>query len=813
MHCSLPFSLALILLLANHCAALHETNAPPTTPARGTQRSTEKPIIRNISIEGNQAATTRAILEKVPFRPGDAFDRKKSKVIIKAVYRLGYFNNIQVITDDVSPGVIDLIIAVTEKSRISGITFEGNKAIAKEKINEAIDASRIKSLDEEELNNIAQKINKLYRDKGYHHATISGRLDPDDKGAFSAHFVINEGGSSVVKQVHFKGNDHIADRFLRTKIFTREDWLLGFLDRAGFYHPDALARDRYVIEDLYQSQGYLSARVVDTIVKEEGDGCMNITFVINEGDVYCISSVAAPGNELLSEEQLLCRIPIRPGQLYSKDLIRKTMDSLRMLWGSYGYIYADVQPQIRPNEHDKTVALTFTTDLGNKIIVNRINIVGNKKTRDSVIRRELLFNEGDMLTTWCMEESKRRIELLGFFDQKDGVNWKIIKQDEETADLELVLNETKTGRGTLRMGLGPQGDAKSTTERFSVSVDVMDTNFRGSGILYSFSGSYSRQDKIFLASIGNRWLFDRPIYGGAEFHMRKTTYEDFAQTNEPPIQNTIGGSSNIGFRWNKFWDVQVGMAGGFDSIRNANKIVPRSVTTNPAQQAAFDATVLRSFQPGDLAWVGAILSQDTRNHPIYPTEGHTWSIDSKVGLPHVRGGFGFGKIELDANWYTPLIPAYGLALHVHSYIGVVHLLSGHTAPYRELFHIGGPATVRGFKFGQIGPSLLGSSLGATKAFTISTELQFPITEDYNMRGVIFYDGGAGWDTPDAAALAQQTGQEFLRNNNFDYRHAIGFGIRMTSPTPICLDWGFKLDPRKRLGEQTDEIHISASQSF
>ena len=781
-------------------------------PAAQPAQKFEKPIIRKILVEGNHIATTRSILEKIVFRPGDLFDRKKTGALIKAIYRLGYFQNIQVITDDVEPGIIDLIIAVTEKKRISGVTFQGNSAVGRDKINETIDVKQIKSLDDEELLNIGQKIEKLYREKGYHHARITSELKPDDQGTYAAHFVIEEGRNSIVKKVCFKGNIHINDLFLRTKIFTREDWLLGFMDRAGFYHPDAVMRDKYVIEDLYQSQGYLSARVVDTIVNEDEFGCVDITFVINEGDVYCVSSVSAPGNEILTEEQLLYRIPIRPCQLYSKDLIRKTMEQLRQMWGMFGYIYADVQPQIRPNEKDKTVAITFVTDLGNKISVNRINIVGNRKTHDSVIRREILFNEGDLLNTWLMEESKRRIQLLGFFDQKDGVNWKIIKLDEETADMELVLNEVKTGRLNARMGFGPQGDVKSTTERFSVSLEVMDSNFRGSGILYNFSGSYSQQDKIFIASIANRWLFDRPIYGGAEFHLRSTTYDDFVQTVTPPLEHTIGGSSNLGFRFERL-NLEVGLAGGFDRICYANKIIARTISPVEAIQLAFAETVQRSFQAGDLPWVGAIFAQDTRNHPVFPTDGYTWSIDNKIGLPHIKGCFGFAKTVLDGNWFTPIIPAYGLALHLHTFVGIVHIFPGFSAPYRELFHIGGPATVRGFKFGQIGPSLLGSSLGATKAFTFSAELQFPITEDYNMRGVLFYDGGAGWDTPDSSRIGGIDGQSFLRNNSFDYRHAIGFGFRITSPTPISLDWGFKLDPRRKLGEQLSEIHIAASQSF
>ena len=810
---SLVASVTLLFILANNCEAMGGQESIDIVPTATAHKITEKPTIRKILVEGNQAITTRAILEKIPFKPGDLFDRKKTKNIIRSIYRLGYFKNIQVITDDVQPGVIDLILAVVEKNRISGLTFEGNSAISEEKITTALDTSHIKTLDEEELRNLEQKIEKQYKEKGYHHTTIQGTLQPDDKGTFLAHFVINEGRYSRVRRVDFKGNKHIADLTLRTKIFTREDWPLGFLDRAGFYHPDAVMRDKYVIEDLYQSQGYLSARVIDTIVQEDKNGCIDITFVVEEGDLYCISSVAAPGNEIFNEEQLLYRIPIRPGQLYSKDLIRKTMEQLRMLWGEFGYIYADVQPQIRPNEQDKTVAITFVSDLGNQITVNRINIVGNKKTRDNVIRREILFDEGCLLTSWFLEESKRRIQLLGFFDQKDGVNWKIIKLDEETADLDLVLNEVKTGRLNGKVGFGPQGDVKSTTDSFSVGLDVSDSNFRGSGIMYNFSGSYSKQDKIFIASIANRWLFDRPIFGGAECHYRSTTYEDFTQTVEPPIQHTIGGSANTGFRVTRWLDLQIALAGGFDNIRNIRELVAKIVSNDPDVQRAFNQNIKQSFQPGDLAWVSTVFSQDTRNHPIYPTDGYTWQFDNKIGLPFKTAGFGFAKLQFDANWYTPIIPAYGLALHVRTFVGLVHLFDGYIAPYRELFHIGGPATVRGFKFGQIGPSINGSSLGATKAFTFSSELQFPITEDYNMRGVLFYDGGAGWKTPDARLFPDTKGRAVLINNELEYRQAIGFGIRMTSPQPICVDWGFKLDPKRKRGESVSEVSFSTSSSF
>ena len=173
---SLVASVTLLFILANNCNAMGGQDSIDIVPTATAHKIAEKPTIRKILVEGNQAITTRAILEKIPFKPGDLFDRKKTKNIIRSIYRLGYFKNIQVITDDVQPGVIDLILAVVEKNRISGLTFEGNSAISEEKITTALDTSHIKTLDEEELRNLEQKIEKQYKEKGYHHTTIQGTL-------------------------------------------------------------------------------------------------------------------------------------------------------------------------------------------------------------------------------------------------------------------------------------------------------------------------------------------------------------------------------------------------------------------------------------------------------------------------------------------------------------------------------------------------------------------------------------------------------------------------------------------------------------
>lgn len=241
--------------------------------------------------------------------------------------------------------------------------------------------------------------------------------------------------------------------------------------------------------------------------------------------------------------------------------------------------------------------------------------------------------------------------------------------------------------------------------------------------------------------------------------------------------------------------------------------------------------VSRSFQPGTVTWINFAISNDKRNHPTRASQGYKWIIEAKLAIPNQTlfknmSNFGYTRVGIEADWYTPLILDYNIVFHLHGYAGYIYKMPGCNIPYKELFHIGGPQNVRGFLYGQIGPMLMGSSLGATKSFFINTEIRCPITQFNGMMALAFYDGGAGWDTIyDDPSNKQNSNcnsldnnfdnfffynpnQILIRNNSFQYRHAVGIGIRLTQPMPIKIDWGFKLDRNKKLGESLSEVHIA-----
>jgi outer membrane protein insertion porin family len=299
----------------------------------------------------------------------------------------------------------------------------------------------------------------------------------------------------------------------------------------------------------------------------------------------------------------------------------------------------------------------------------------------------------------------------------------------------------------------------------------------------------------------------------------------------PPVnEKHTGGAAALGFttssRHRFFADTSLRVGGAVDDIRyegeksiDGKTARPRANITglataeqDQAAGQAYNSILSRIFDPGVFGSWSFTMGKDTRNHPMHPTMGYSYQFKALAAYPIKDSHIGFAKTELDAHWYTPLIGDYDLILHAHGYVGWVHPLHDRNIPYRELFHIGGQASVRGFGFGQIGPQFTVSSndtsvhdsIGGSRTFYMNVEFIFPVLADFSIKGLFFYDGGAGWKNPYSHAVSQK----YITSNHFDYRHSVGIGVRMLNPMPIRIDWGFKLDPRER--ELGNEVHFSMS---
>ncbi len=775
--------------------------------------------INKIIISGNLYTSKDAILSYIPYKVGEVFDPRKTRQLIHNLYYgLKRFRNITVKGENIDNDLINLHIIVEEKKPLKEVNILGNKQVSDKEIAKKINFDEIKAIDAEELKKLAHQIKQIYLDKGYHTADIATELRIDEDDRAIATFTIHEGKQSIVKQIHFIGNNFISSKELRGIVLTKEDWLLSFLDRAGHYHPGRLDADKHFVEQFYQNHGFLHAKVIDVIVDmDPKTHHIILTYEIEEGDQYIINEVHAPGNELISEEYLLSLLSIRPGMIYSRDSVANSIKQLERIWGDRGYIFAHIDPSIQPDEDNKTIAISFFSELGDKVYLNRLNIRGNKKTRDKIIRRKVILEEGELITQSRMNFSKHNVESLGYFAPRDGVNWKIRRRGTDEADLDLIVKETKTGHFGAQIGFGGAGaDLRSPSSGFSVKGELSDTNLFGSGIHLNFSATWSKDEQTVLFHVAQPWLFDKPILGAFDIYHKRPTYDELRNLNINAVHEKLtGGSVTAGFitqsKRHIMHDVHVLASVGIENITYQRQ--PRAQIFGATQQTIdeFQSILDKEFEPGKFVWFSTKLEQDTRNHPVHTNRGHRWRITSKFAIPTFGDNLGYYKLGFDASWFTPLIGEYDLVLRLHSYLGIAAPFKNRTVPFGELFHIGGQQSVRGFLFGQIGPKFLGDTIGAKKALFFNVELIFPITNDMTMKGVVFYDGGAGFDNPYVGDVSCKN----VMDNSFDYRHSIGIGLRLLKPMPMKIDWGFKIDPRRNkldpdLSESASEVHFGMS---
>jgi outer membrane protein insertion porin family len=788
------------------------TAAASPTPQAQTNKTRR---INAIKVHGNTSTSLDAIINQIPYKIGETFDPRKTRILIHNLYySIKKFRNVKVMAELVDNDFINLHVFVEEKYPLKELKTFGNKKVSEKEIAKKVDLESISSIDPEELKIIANKIKDIYLEKGYHQTDIETALELDDSNRATAILTVHEGIAATVKQIHFSGNASISSKQLRAVALTKEDWILGFLDKSGNYHPDRLEGDKHFIEQFYQNSGFLHAKVVDIIVDIDPE-TQNIilTFEIEEGDRYVIDKISAPGTENVPEQYLLAMIPMRPGMYYSREAITNAIKRLELIWGDYGYIFAHIEPSIQPNEDEKTVAISFFSELGDQVYLNKINIRGNTKTRDKIIRRKILLDEGELITQNRMNASKRNVASLGYFDPRDGVNWKIRRLNKEEADLDLIVKETKTGHFGAQLGFGGSGaDWQSPISGMSIKGELSDTNLFGSGVHLNLSTTYSKDEQTALIHVAQPWLFDKPLLGAFDIYHRRPVYDELRHV-QTVHQKLTGGSITLGCITQSkkpiFHDVNILFSTGVEDIKYNPTAIAR--IENPLERMQYQRILNQEFEPGTFAFVSTKMEQDTRNHPIHTMYGHKWRVATKFAIPTFGNNIGFYKIELDASWFTPLITEYDLILKLHAYFGISSPFKNRIVPFGDLFHIGGQSSVRGFLFGQIGPEFLGDTIGGSKAFFWNAELIAPITADMNMKVVAFYDGGTGFDNP----YVTPADKPFVSGNNFDYRHAIGIGIRVLQPMPVNIDWGFKIDPRKNKlfpnrSESASEVHFGMS---
>lgn len=767
----------------------------------------QKIEIKKIIVEGNKYVKTETILHRLPYKVGEHFDRLKTAKAIKNLYQLGSFKQVELQTEDANEQAVNLYVIVVERPLLAHTDITGNKHLETKKIEEKLGIDKLTTIDEEVAAHLARDIEKLYQDEQRHSAYVAWKLITDKKNPDkqTLKLLIDEGPRSILKRVHFKGCKQLPERKLRNITLSREEWLLKFLDSAGVYKQEFVDMDKLRIEYFYRDHGYLNAKVVKTDVTFSKDKKrVDVTFHIKEGPQFIVQSIKVPGDELFSEDELLPLISLEIGKPYVQKKLIMSMEKLKERWGIEGYIYADVYPQMKIDADTKTVDIVFHVERGKKMYANRINITGNQSTRDKVIRRQLDIIEGDLITTPKLNASRNHVEYLGFFE-RDGVNWQIHRLTDSLADLELNVKEAKTGNVNFMLTYG--SDRLNPKRDLRASIMLSKNNLLGLGydvgLMLQADRHHLPQKIEFHFTDPHIW--DSNISGAYNFYRRVDEFEGWANVSPSPIQEVLGANFRFGFGLpliDKHLQAVAGIA--LEKVHNND---PHAIGP---QADIFENVVRREFQKGGVTTLSFELIKDTRNHPVYPCEGYKMSLGCFIAPPIFNHHFSFIKTDVEGSSYTGLIGRDSLVLGLHGMLGMAHELDGKNIPYKDLFIMGGQTTVRGFIWGGVGPAwTTGEPLGARNAMLFKAELIFPLAQDYGMKGHVFYDAGAGWDTPKHSATEMQ----YVRRDCFDLRHSIGFGINLTRPMPAKIDWGFKLDRRKDLGESAQEFHLGMNYAF
>lgn len=763
--------------------------------------------IKKIIVSGNDHIKKEVILNRLPYKVGHKLDANKRAQAIKNIYSLGYFKQVRLEGEKIDAKSVILHVIVEEKYLLERLDFSGNKRYRTRKLKEKLNLTKLATIDEETVQRIEQGVKNAYKEEGRYLVKVTGTITPnkDNPKKASAHFTVKEGPKSSVSRVYFKGNVHVPERKIRNAIFSQENWLLSFMNNAGVYQDDMVDVDKHRIEALYRDHGFLMAKVYKTqvdFVNKSKD--IAITFHIKENQQFFVREIHVIGDELVNEKELLPMVKLEKGKPFSQSKLTSTINIFKNLWGEKGYIYADVYPQVTPDEKTNQVDITFHIERGNKLYVNRINVTGNNITRDKIIRRKLEIIEGDLITSKNLEQSKSNVEYLSFFD-REGVSWKVHRITDDLADLEMNVKETKTGSLNFMLTYGSEPNFPTPSLKGSVMVEKANLLGLGYDIGGSLQASRHRLQKV-EAHFLDPSVFDSNLSCVVNGYKRWEDYEFWRNVNKTPVQKVLGANVGLGLSLPNIDNhLQILFDFGIEDIRN-NK--PHA-THNPE---IFQPIVTRTFQSGTLKWCGIDVIKDTRNHQAYPNKGFRIALNTKMAPPLINHQFSLCKAELEASNYTALIGEDWLVLALRAKAGRISTMSHKTVvPYKELFHMGGQSTVRGFIWGGVGPAWGkgGDPLGARNAVLFSAELIFPIIADYSMKGHVFYDAGAGWDTPKGDLSKKQ--KSYIVRDKFDLRHSVGIGLNLLKPMPAKIDWGFKID--RKPGESPQEFHLGMNYAF
>lgn len=731
--------------------------------AQGAQSGEAVPL-RQVLVQGNQRVEADTVLSYLLLQPGVPVDARSVNLSIQTLFATGLFSDVRV----ENRGDV-VIVYVQENPIINRVILEGNRAVDDDAINEEIQAQPRAIFTRARVQADVQRIIEVYRRSGRFAAQVTPRIVELPQNRVDLVFEISEGPVTGVRRVNFIGNESYSDRELRRELVTVESRWWRFFSTNDNYDPDRLEYDRELLRQFYQNRGYADFRVVSAVAELTPDQeDFYITFTLDEGDIYTFGDISVE-TELpdIDPERLVAFLPVRTGALFQGELIEESVDTLNFAVGATGYAFVNIVPDISRNREDRTVDVVFEIEEGPRVYIERIDVVGNTRTLDHVIRRELELVEGDAFNRSLIDRSQSRVRRLGFFEEVEITE--VQGSSPDRARLQVAVTEQPTGE--LAFGAG-----FSSTDAFLVDLSISERNLRGRGQFLRFRiAASSRREQVDIRFTEPRFL-DRNLAAGVDIFSVRSDFitEASFETQSTGFSLRAGfpttRSTNLGLQYTLRTDDVVVFAGANQSLRN---------------QAGSRVTSVANFT---LRW-------DRVDNPIEPSRGFRAEISQSFA--GIGGDVRFVSTEVTASVYRPLFWNFVGSLNMNS--GFIMGWGGDNVRINDRFFRGGNS-FRGFEVAGIGPRVVvrdpvtgdlrgGDALGG-RFYAIGTaEMSFPLPlpEQYGVRGSLFTDIGTLGLLDDEDLIDEVTGQAFT-TDDLSLRVSAGLSIFWDSPFgPVRFD--------------------------
>jgi outer membrane protein insertion porin family len=762
------------------------TGQAPSVPTGMTAAEAAAPVpdtgvITKINIQGNRRVEADAIRAALPLKPGDTFDKRKLKEALLAVWKMGYFNDVKIDVSAVPPPGVgyQVTVLVSEKPAVREIKLEGNEELSRDDLKDTFEVKPFQILDAEAVRRTAKKMQEKYVEKGYFLAEVTWRLDPLPNNEVDVVFIMNEHAKVTVKEIRFVGNHAIGTGELKGAMITQEGTFWSFLSSAGTYREDAFARDEYVLQGLYYDRGYLYVKFGKAAIELSPDRrFIFITIPIEEGDPYDIGKIDASGDLLEPKEKLLALVETKPGARFSKTILQRDLQVLADVYKDKGYAYANVTPDTDVHADNKIVDINFAFQKGNLVNIEKIEVVGNNKTRDKVIRREMRIREGDLYSGTAIRISKARVTALGYFDSVE-INTRRGSADDKMV-LEVTVKEKLTG--TFQLGFGFTGG-----ESFFGQAQLSQNNLLGYGHTASLSFQISSVRQLFQLSYLDPYFLDTAWTASLDLYRSELLFTGFDR-------RAIGSALTAGYEI-------------FEDFRFFGTYTLEGVDVIPS--AGTQLQLRNQFSAGRTSSLRFSFNYDKRDNRLFPTNGHLESASAEFASSLIGSQNLFQRYRLIERRYKPLF--WGLVGKVNLSMGYIRSTDPVNRPISisEKFFAGGINSIRGYTLRSISPTrkilasrdpdagVLDFAVGGNKEFLSNWEIEFPIVESAGIRGVVFYDAGNVFGENENFFQSNQrpdaNGRGTLPLGLF---HSTGFGVRWFSPLgPLRFEVGFPLTRR------------------